>query len=60
MFPYYWNSSIFSPQYEAGILLGRKNEKLPEEVREALEEHSRRIRTAGDRERFLNELELRK
>ena len=62
MFPYYWNGLIL-PKGENILGLIRRDsgyDNLPEEVLEALENHKDFINTSKDRDRYIDELNLRK
>ena len=65
MYPYGWNGfQYYSGPYAPGAMgfysddLSDRN--LPDEVREALENHRDEIHTVDEREEFLNRLDLMK
>lgn len=67
MFPYYWNGfydSAASP-FAANVAVVLRNNRvsdddLPEEVREALENHKDNFYSAGEREEFIRRQYLKK
>ena len=64
MFPYYWNGFQDAGPFVVGSLgiLHKEtpDRDLPEEVKEALENHRYEINAMGDREDFIRRLDMKK
>lgn len=64
MFPYQWGGEPFTNPMGAAMgapFLGLGGSQwLPEEIREAIEEHQGEIRSESDMQRFVDEMMLRR